>query len=257
VKSRFSHRYVHLSTAKSFPAFQEACKAALTLDHEALSTDERELLSTQSKVTQKLQKASRTSTSTPLSSWNTLVDALMAHESFATHLRRLYYTTKSVPQFHTSVLVPIATLPTKESATAEELLDHLITSTISTSLYPPDSKLDLLSSLSTLHTALLICAARLTAIHSVDNVPFAQAYEEYKVLASKAKLHASSSGALAQGAGSRVWSKDVAGDAWEDLASCGLIMEDGARGYRVDVGLEEISESGVDLGGWGRWCKQI
>ncbi|KAK5167210.1 origin recognition complex subunit 4 [Saxophila tyrrhenica] len=250
VKSRFSHRYVHIGMPKSFVAYQEACKASIMLDHDDLTEEERE-------GKQKLQKASKGPKTSPMSAWNTHIDALMADELFATQLRRSYYTTKSVPQFHTSMLLPIATMPTEASTTAEDLLEHLTSSISNTFMQPPDSKLDLLSALSTLHMALLICAARLTAIHSVDNVPFAQAYEEYKVLASKAKLHASSSGALAQGAGIRVWSKDVARDAWEDLLDCGLVLEDGVRGCRVDVGLEEIGMSGVDLGTWGRWCKQI
>jgi origin recognition complex subunit 4 len=33
-------------------------------------------------------------------------------------------------------------------------------------------------------------------------------------------------------------------------------MEDG-RGGRVDIAMEEIGGSGVDLGAWGRWCKEI
>jgi origin recognition complex subunit 4 len=70
-------------------------------------------------------------------------------------------------------------------------------------------------------------------------------------------LQASASGVLAQGAGSRVYSKDVARNAWEGLVGCGLVMEDGSRGYRIDVALEEIGMSAVDLSGWGRWCKQI
>ncbi|KAK3051141.1 origin recognition complex subunit 4 [Extremus antarcticus] len=257
VKSRFSHRYVHLSIAKSFQAFQEACKAALALDNEELTDEERQYLGSTGEIQQKLQKTSKTSKQSAVSDWNALIDVVMAHETFTTQLRRLYYTTKSVPQFHTSMLLPIATMPIEQTTTAEALLSHLTTAALNSSMQPPDSKLDLLSSLSTLHMALLICAARLTAIHSVDNVPFAQAYEEYKTLASKAKLQASSSGALAQGAGSRVWSKDVARDAWEDLEGCGLIMEDGTRGPRIDVGLEESGMSGVDLGSWGRWCRQI
>jgi len=44
VKSRFSHRYVHLSLAKTFTAFQEVCKSCLTIDHEHLSVEERGIL---------------------------------------------------------------------------------------------------------------------------------------------------------------------------------------------------------------------
>jgi origin recognition complex subunit 4 len=44
VKSRFSHRYVHLSLAKTFTTFQEMLKAALTIEPEHLSVEERGIL---------------------------------------------------------------------------------------------------------------------------------------------------------------------------------------------------------------------
>jgi origin recognition complex subunit 4 len=44
VKSRFSHRYVHLSLAKTFTAFQEMCKAGLVIELDHLSVRERGIL---------------------------------------------------------------------------------------------------------------------------------------------------------------------------------------------------------------------
>lgn len=44
VKSRFSHRYVHLSLAKTFTAFQETCKANLLVLSEQLNVEERGIL---------------------------------------------------------------------------------------------------------------------------------------------------------------------------------------------------------------------
>ena len=257
VKSRFSHRYVHLGLAKSFVTFQEACKAALCVRYDELPPEEREQLGAANEVAQKLEKASKTQRHSAIADWNAFVERLLGLGVFTNHLRRLYYTTKSVPDFHASMLMPVSTIPVGSAVSDVDLMEHFTSSVGGSSPLPPDSKLTLLSSLSTLQLALLICAARLTAIHNVDTVPFAQAYEEYKVLTSKAKLQASASGALAQGAGSRVWSKDVAKGAWEDLTECGLVMEDGNRGYRVDVGLEEIGMSGVELGSWGRWCREI
>jgi len=54
----------------------------------------------------------------------------------------------------------------------------------------------------------------------------------------------------------------VARGAWEELVGSGLVIEDGRGGNgRVDVGLEEIGacagQMGLELGGWGRWCKEI
>jgi origin recognition complex subunit 4 len=44
VKSRFSHRYVHLSLAKTFTALQDICKASLIIEPEHLSVEERGIL---------------------------------------------------------------------------------------------------------------------------------------------------------------------------------------------------------------------
>lgn len=244
VKSRFSHRYVHLCSAKSFHAFQEACKVSLTIGKDDLSTNEKVVLAATSGKPRQ----------TAIDHWAAVIDAFFAQGETTTHLRQIYSTTKSIPDFQTSMLLPISTLPTTTTTTTA-LLSHL-TPSPTTSLAAPDSKLPLLSSLSTLHLALLISAARLTAIHAQDTIPFVQAYEEYKTIASKAKIQASASGALAQGAGHRIWGKEVARGIWADLVGMGLVMEDG-RGGRVDVGLEEIGACGVELGAWGRWCREI
>ncbi|KAF2774414.1 hypothetical protein EJ03DRAFT_6427 [Teratosphaeria nubilosa] len=225
VKSRFSHRYVHLSLAKNYTAFVEACKATLSL-----SLDETD---------DKWADALRI--------WNKMVEETLAHPTLQQHLRRLYHTTKSIRDFTTALLPPLTSLTTSPTS----LPDHL-----TTSLLPPDSKLTLLPSLPTISLALLICAARLHAIHNTDLVTFNLAYEEYKVLASKARLQASTSGQQ------RMSGKEVARGAWEGLVEAGLVMVDG-RGVRVDVALEEIGMcegvvgGGVELGGWGRWCREI
>jgi origin recognition complex subunit 4 len=39
VKSRFSHRYVHLSLPRSLPAFWDICKAGLTVDTEEMDSE--------------------------------------------------------------------------------------------------------------------------------------------------------------------------------------------------------------------------
>jgi origin recognition complex subunit 4 len=39
VKSRFSHRYVHLSLPRSVPAFWDICKAGLTVDTEEVDSE--------------------------------------------------------------------------------------------------------------------------------------------------------------------------------------------------------------------------
>ncbi|KAK0284963.1 origin recognition complex subunit 4 [Friedmanniomyces endolithicus] len=236
VKSRFSHRYVHLGLAKSFAAFQDGSKAALCIAQDTLTENEKTQLCGSG------------------AAWNALIDDVFSTEAFENHMRRLYYTTKSLPELASGMLLPIANIPLNGSNTSSAaLLEHLNTS-LQPSLTPPDSKLDILPSLSTLQLALLICAARLTNIYNTDLISFALAYEEYKVLASKAKLQS--------GGGVRVSGRAVARSAWEELVGSGLVIEDGRGGNgRVDVGLEEIGacagQMGLELGGWGRWCKEI
>jgi len=188
--------------------------------------------------------------------WNVVMENALATETYQHLLRRIYSTTKSSREFTSELLLPLATLPTDAELDPSAIAEHL-TGNTAISLRGPDSKLDGLASLSALQLALLICAARLTAIHNAEVITFPLAYEEYKTLASKARLQASASGVLAQGAGARLSSKDVAKGAWEDLMEYGLVLDDGRAGGRVDVGLEEIGMSGVELGQWGRWCREI
>jgi origin recognition complex subunit 4 len=251
VKSRFSHRYVHLSSPKSFSAFVEVCKAALFTDEDSIHEHEREVFDLD---------ANDGVGGSALDTWNTAIGEVFESDAVVALLRRIYYTTKSVNDLLAALLIPLSTLPAS-TATATAIQEH-ITAALGPKLMSPDSKLILLSTLSTLQLALLICAARQTAIHSTETVSFNLAYEEYKLLASKAKIQAAASGAM--GAGGRLWTKDIAKDAWMELIDVGLMMEDGYSGRtgggaagRADVSLEEIARSGVDLGSWGRWCKEI
>ncbi|PNS16305.1 Origin recognition complex subunit 4 [Sphaceloma murrayae] len=245
VKSRFSHRQVYVPLAKNFSVFKEMCKAYLLLFPSDLSN-----------------MLDHTATT----DWTSFVDQLFATSApLNTILQSTYHTTKSVPAFLTAMLLPISTLPTSPT-TAASLLVHLNNQlSLSPSLSPPDSTLSLLPSLSTLQLSLLIASARLVIIHDSDTITFPLAYDEYKSLASKARIAASASGALAAGAGARVWGQRVARMAWEGLVEKGLIVaEEGRRGVgRVDVGLEEIGgvvESGLLEGvgtGVARWCREI
>jgi origin recognition complex subunit 4 len=250
VKSRFSHRYVHLSSPKSFSAFVDVCKAALCIEEDSIYERERDTFDLNDD----------SAGGSALDIWTSAIEGVFASDAVVALLRRTYYTTKSVNDLLGALLIPLSTLPSS-AATAAAIQEHIITA-LGPKLMSPDSKLILLSTLSTLQLALLICAARQTAIHSTETVSFNLAYEEYKLLASKAKIQAAASGAM--GAGGRLWTKDIAKDAWMDLIYVGLMMEDGYSGRtgggaagRADVSLEEIARSGVDLGSWGRWCKEI
>jgi origin recognition complex subunit 4 len=69
VKSRFSHRYVHLSLAKTFTAFQEICRSCLTIEHEHLSVEERGILESGFKGTP-AKKGEKGAKQDVLADWN-------------------------------------------------------------------------------------------------------------------------------------------------------------------------------------------
>ena len=80
VKSRFSHRYVHLSLAKSFTAFQEICKACLIIQPDQLSVGERGVLCGGVKTT----PAKKSKKETPvdvLGEWNANIEVNTSHDS--------------------------------------------------------------------------------------------------------------------------------------------------------------------------------
>lgn len=70
VKSRFSHRYVHLRLATTFTAFQETCKACLSIQPEQLSVEERGILEGGTKSTPAKKGKKNDTTEDALSQWN-------------------------------------------------------------------------------------------------------------------------------------------------------------------------------------------
>ncbi|KAF2091995.1 origin recognition complex, subunit 4 [Saccharata proteae CBS 121410] len=260
VKSRFSHRYVHLSLAKSFESFQEMCKTALFLSPEDLSIEEQGLLS---KTGGKNMKSS--SKSNLLDQWNDFAMRLFEDPGFIKqNLAPFYHIGKSVPAALTSFQLPISQLSPAEFPPQTSHFSNLQTLL----LQPPDSKLSLLPGLTDLQLALLISAARLDIIHDTDTCNFNMVYAEYVSLASRAKIQTAAAGAIASGAGTKVWGRDVARGEWEKLIEWELIMPVVGAGaasgaaatamVRVDVALEEIAPSvpGLDRV-MERWCKHI
>ncbi|USP73601.1 hypothetical protein yc1106_00875 [Curvularia clavata] len=255
VKSRFSHRYVHLRLATTFTAFQAMCKACLTLEPDQLTVQERGILEGGAKSTP--SKGQKDSTKHDmLSEWNANISTLFSTPSFLTqHVAPTFHLTKSVPQVLTSFLLPTATLfPNAPFQPANHLS-------------APDSKLSLIPSLSTLSLSLLIAATRLDIIHDSDTCNFNMAYDEYVTLASRARIQSAAGGLSSSSGASKVWGKDVARREWEGLIELGLCMpviqgQVGSFGMvRCDVALEEIGEvlKGIKGGDKGleRWCRSI
>ncbi|KAK0102954.1 hypothetical protein ONS95_000852 [Cadophora gregata] len=243
VKSRFSHRYVHLSLPRSIPAFWDVCKGGLiveedALEHEGPGQKEFALF------------------------WQSMIEDLYNKDAiFKHHVQSEFYRSKSVLAFFTSCILPIANLaPGKLPLTGK-----LFTNTLAA----PDSKLHTLQGLSELELALLIAAARLDIILDTDTCNFAMAYDEYSNLTSRYKIQTSSTGVTALGASAKVWGRDVALGAWEKLAEYGLLVPAGIGGggrdfgtggrmWKIDVGLEEITGSVDSLSGvMAKWCREI
>ncbi|KAL1296910.1 hypothetical protein AAFC00_004521 [Neodothiora populina] len=248
VKSRFSHRFVHLGLAKNFDLFKTMCQTCVSLEGARQNNTDVAI------------------SANAISAWTALMSDLFSTEEMHHHLRSIYYTTKSLPAFKSSLLVPLSTLlplrsfpspPNPHLHACPTLLQTLILSLSPThpQLQEPDTKLPLLTSLSTLQLSLLIGAARLSIIHSTDVVSFALSYEEYKTLASRARISAGSASLSAAGASpfasktsnnpaaggmgtggrggggggiNRVYSKPTARNAWEGLVSTGFIVAENA-----------------------------
>ncbi|ERF76682.1 hypothetical protein EPUS_02221 [Endocarpon pusillum Z07020] len=243
VKSRFSHRWIHISHAKNLQAFEEIARAALLLrdqdrDHE------RQNISVE--ICDK---------------WNAFVEKVFIPSS---HVQRLlmqcFYTTKSIPDLFSSLYVDVATIIS---------LDQInLRPAMLSDLSAPDTVLDMLPSIPDLHLSLLISAARLDAIYNAAVVTFALVYSHYVDLVSRARLQASAAGSIAQA--TKLWNRDVAAAAWEDLAQWEIVLpaankgigQEQTRMWRCDVVLEEIVDAvgGAEAGMSDvviRWCKEI
>ncbi|KAI8964360.1 origin recognition complex subunit 4 C-terminus-domain-containing protein [Daldinia sp. FL1419] len=251
VKSRFSHRYVYMSLPKTLPAYWDVCRQGLSVDEEDL---DREGFDTSLKGLYEFRDY-----------WDKKIETLHKTPSFEDHLEYHYYTTKSVPAFLTSCILPLSAISTSS-------LDLAIPSSLTgcISLEPAESKLHLLATLSDLELALLISAARLDIIAHTDTVNFAMAYDEYSSQMGKQRVQSASSGMLALGAGARTWGRGVAAVAWERLVSLGILIPAGIGGrsnaahgglegkmWKLDVVLDEIPTACELPGFLSRWCSQI
>ncbi|ELR07505.1 hypothetical protein VC83_02114 [Pseudogymnoascus destructans] len=256
VKSRFSHRYVHLPLPRSLPAFWEICKEGLQVDMDELVDGGFDPgLPGQEEF---------------LEYWDSMINSLYNDDApYKAHLQRIFYRSKSIPAFFSTCILPIASL------TPRSLPLTSASFPVQSTLSPPDSKLHILQGLSDLDLTLLICAARLDVVLDTDTCNFAMAYDEYSTLTARQRIQASSSGIGALSASYKVWGREVAMGSWETLVDYELLvpvsMGAGPMGglggggvgregkmWKVDVGLEEIAGS---VGGltsvMTKWCKEI
>ncbi|PMB64714.1 Origin recognition complex subunit 4 [Beauveria bassiana] len=241
VKSRFSHRYVYLSLAKSLPAYWQVCRQGLMLGE---VDGGKQGLHVSLEGYADFQKY-----------WNHKIEDLLQYH---------YYTTKSPSAFFSEWILPLSYLTPKDLTLRVPAVGDL------TSLAPPDSRMELLNSLSELDLSLLIAAARLDIVAHTDTVNFAMAYDEYSSLVGKQRVQSAASGLLAVGGNVRVWSRGVASTAWERLVGLGLLVPSGIGGgrtlgsggldgrmWKVDVSLEEIPAAVKLSAVMAKWCREI
>ncbi|EXJ58108.1 hypothetical protein A1O7_05532 [Cladophialophora yegresii CBS 114405] len=267
VKSRFSHRWLHIPAAKSLVAFEEIVKDVLCLPvegEEALGVAHEE-------------RDWRTR-------WNAFIETqFLPSSSVQSMLKTIFPSTKSIPDVLAALYVPIATfaVPTdledKPKAPFPSMMD-------TTTAFP--SLLALLPHLPILHLSLLISATRLETIYDVIVVNFSLVHKQYTDLLTRSRLQRSSllsfnKGGTLTGAGLRMWNKDTARSAWEELALWEFIVpasgvggrldDEGLGGdgivtrmFRVDVTLDEVAwavKQKLGAAGAGeilyKWCREV
>ncbi|KAF5863183.1 hypothetical protein ETB97_010528 [Aspergillus alliaceus] len=277
VKSRFSHRYVYVPLPRSLETFSDICLAGLNLEdsevsdllEEAANADDHSLINSEG-------------FGRLLEGWRMYLQGLWNDEAFQTHLRRIFFQTRSVKEFFTSALIGImelhysscdpiggaATLqiPTPASFSSQSL------SCPDPALLPFSTSTMTSASPSSLPLSLLLAATRLAALYDPGleatqpqnlaplALSFPAAYAEYVRLLTFAKTSASVSGAAATPG--RVWGRDVAREAWEKLISWGLISPVGGgsgtadgRMFRVEISFEEVVDMAGSGGSLGKWWR--
>ena len=249
VKSRFSHRYVHVGGAiRNFKTFAAVCRAAVGVERGELGFRERVgVLGGGGDA--------RSGDGDPIATWNGTVDEMLARSDIQATLTRIYHTTKSIPEALSALYLPTSLLPTTTTTAPTKPTPHPRTT--------PTNPLSHLPSLTTLALSLLIASARLEIILAQPLLTFPLAYDEYTNLSKRSKQRdATASG----GAGGRVWGARVARAVWEgELLKGGLVVAEGGgaaeENVRCEVALEEIEGAcggGENLErGMERWCREI
>ncbi|OCT51064.1 hypothetical protein CLCR_08012 [Cladophialophora carrionii] len=270
VKSRFSHRWLHIPAVKSLMAFEEIAKDVLCLPVEGkdvlgVAKEERDWRAR----------------------WKEIIETqFLPSSGVQSMLKTTFSSTKSITDLLAALYVPVATLAVPDNladqpqAPPPSIMDNTTTTTALPSL------LALLPHLPILHLSLLVSAARLETIYDVMIINFTLVHKQYADLLARSRLQRSSllsfnkAGTLT-GACLRTWNKDTARSAWEELAlwefivpasgGGGRLGDEGLGGdgivtrmFRVDVTLDEVAwaiKQKLGLTGVGetlyKWCREI
>jgi origin recognition complex subunit 4 len=287
VKSRFSHRWLHIPAGKSLAGFEETVKQVLCLPvegPEALGVGKDEL-----EWRARWKEFIEVNLLRPSVVDELRTDLLLVQTQFLpspavqSMLKRTFSSTKSIPDVLTALYIPIATLSVPAAMTDHSTAPFPGIMATTTAL---PSLLALLPHLPILHLSLLISATRLETIYDVMIVNFTLVHKQYTELLTRSKLQRSSllsftKGGSLTGAGLRTWNKDTARSAWEELAQWEFIVptssvggrlgDEGLGGdgivtrmFRVDVTLDEVAwavKQKLGAAGVGetlhKWCREV
>lgn len=275
VKSRFSHRYIYLTLPKSLPAFWQVCRQGLIVERkdaqkEGIDINMEGYGEFHKYWSQKIDVSAGTCLCFLFLFFfggGRLIfeQELYKQKSFQELLQYHYYTTKSAAAFFNDWVLPLSLL-----SKTNLVIDTPAVAADFTSLAPPDSRMHLLSALSDLELSLVIAAARLDIVAHTDTVNFAMAYDEYSSLVGRQRVQSAASGMLAVGGGVGVWSRGIAGIAWERLITLGLLVPSAVGGgkgmshgglegrmWKLDVALEEIPWAVKLSTVQTKWCKEL
>ncbi|XP_071826730.1 origin recognition complex subunit 4-like [Apostichopus japonicus] len=154
VKSRFSHRQIHLFHSLSFEQACKVCEDALTLPLNYLSKKF-------------------------CTEWNSHVKEFLQERIVENSLRHLYDLDKSIRSVYSILLIPICRLgPSHPRLDSADVLDALKMSSC-------DSKSAMLQGLTILQLCLIIAMKHLAELYEGSNINFEMVYNEYQKFVQK------------------------------------------------------------------------
>ncbi|KAK9457585.1 origin recognition complex subunit 4 C-terminus-domain-containing protein [Dipodascopsis uninucleata] len=230
VRSRFSHRIIQTHTAASLHDFHIICLSSAQVNSPLNSVADA-----------------------VVANWNKAMEDLFTRNiTLRSAIERAYNTTRDPRSVNISLIAPVrragSTWPyaildsvdvcddldfNKENNDFERGLDSGLTrfrakdkrSGLFVVTEDGATAADRAHELPELSAMMLVCAARIDARTATDTpaqIAFPQVYEEYMTLVGKARLADSASGAIAMRF--RVWSTDLAEEAWERLLHSHLVV---------------------------------
>lgn len=243
VRSRFSHRLIVLNRPKTLDAFWDICRATLLVSDERLmETHSRECVV-----------------------WNKHLEALYQNHTAQSNalyslVESVFYTTKDPRQVNYGCLYEFS----KAGNTEEngDLPFSEFDESMAAVQNPSDASA-ILAGLTELQLALLLSAARAQIKLESDALNFNLVYEEYKTAARAQQvkrqiaLTATTTPSTGQPSGYRIWSRNAALSAWEQLEHVDLVVavntvtsKKGGSGtitedlkmVKVDVDLRELAK---------------